>query len=412
VLLLAVPILAQQTSSTDDSTPTGQAKGSPLGSHFGGSDLDKINLFNGNAAISLPLASSDGRSGMGTVVTLAYNSKFWRAVVDHPNQTSTEVFPVTDDWDGGLQLIPGWRVHAGIGYIRYGGTGSATVNGCKAYQATLSRVTFVAPDGTEYEFRDAVYGGKPVDNVSPACGPTTINRGKVFTTADGSAATFVSTTDIFDYNNAADSGPQPIHYISGTIYLRDGTRFTLIGGKVVQQQDRNGNRVGFDYNTGTGLLETITDTLSRQILIEYDVTESDGTKLLVRVTQMRDPSTSADDLVTRVVKKKLKNALRSDYLQGVDPSYEELWPGTASQGPYNPWVVERVVMASNHAWSFLYNRYGEVAEVKTPAGGRLQYDTEFGVGHVGTGTQAHFFRYVAVRRVYQSATGAEQGRTE
>ena len=69
----------------------------------------------------------------------------------------------------------------------------------RVYLDLLTRLTFTAADGTEYELRDQLTGGQPINLTSVPCGSNGNSRGKVFVTADGSAATFVSDTPISDY---------------------------------------------------------------------------------------------------------------------------------------------------------------------------------------------------------------------
>src|SRR5437870_1868386 len=81
---------------------------------------------------------------------------------------------------------------------------------------SLTRLTFILPDGTEYEFRDQATGGQ--QETSPCYG-NGYNRGTVFVTADGTAATFVSDTNIYD-------GVGPLTtYPSGYLSLRNGLRY-------------------------------------------------------------------------------------------------------------------------------------------------------------------------------------------
>jgi hypothetical protein len=70
----------------------------------------------------------------------------------------------------------------------------------KIYQQTLTRLTFSTSDGTEYEFRDQNSGGQPA-TVSNPCG-SGYSRGTVFVTADGTAATFISDSTIYDKNSS------------------------------------------------------------------------------------------------------------------------------------------------------------------------------------------------------------------
>jgi hypothetical protein len=78
----------------------------------------------------------------------------------------------------------------------YGGGGTPCVpySPGNAYNS-LTRFTFIAPDGTEYEFRDQATGGQ--QKISQ-CSGSGFNRGTVFVTADGTAATFISDTPIYD----------------------------------------------------------------------------------------------------------------------------------------------------------------------------------------------------------------------
>ena len=122
---------------------------------------------------------------------------------------------------------PGWWTDTGwapiysIGRMetRQGGSRDFVLGsgGCGyIHRVTLTRLTFIAPDGTEYELRDQASNGQPV---LATC--TAYNRGTVFVTADGSAATFISDTNIFDYqyDNPANVPP------SGYMMLRNGTRW-------------------------------------------------------------------------------------------------------------------------------------------------------------------------------------------
>jgi RHS repeat-associated protein len=420
-------VSAQQTSTTDATTPTGQAKGTPPLGSFGGSEFDRINLFNGNASMTFPLAPAGGRAGMGAGATLSYNSKFWRILVDRPTPTQSFRLAVTDDWDGGTAVAPGWRINTGRLIARHSSWNPPVApGGCPGpagNQTTLTRITFVAPDGTEYEFRDTQGDSSPGNdgqpfNLGPNCGTNqAFNRKKIWITYDGTAATFVSTADIWDSSFAPEGSDPPLQtYPSGVVYLRDGTSFGITNGRVDWMQDRNGNRVSYTYYTGLphgGFLHTITDTLGRVTELTYDVDDPDDTtgqtKLLVRVVQRRNPSTTADDRVWKIVKQRLVNVLRDG---GVTPTYEELWPGTQT-GDFNPFMPSALVGPSEHSWEFRYNRYGEIARVETPAHGAIEYEIAEGEGHQPNGPTPFIFRYVQKRSTYVRDTDSSpEGYTE
>src|SRR5213075_2954855 len=100
----------------------------------------------------------------------------------------------------------------------------------KRYIQTLTRLTFTTGDGTEYEFRDQLTGGAPATLSSPCTNPTS-SRGTVFITADGTAATFISDTIIYDTTQILNERSSLI-YPSGYLMLRDGTRFRIDGGNL------------------------------------------------------------------------------------------------------------------------------------------------------------------------------------
>ena len=93
---------------------------------------------------------------------------------------------------------------------------------------TLTRLTFTMPDGTEIELRD-----KQTDGTAAGvgiCDAAGLNRGKLFVTADGSAATFISDQAITDYIYVPNGG-NDLFYPTGDLFLRDGTRYRIEGGK-------------------------------------------------------------------------------------------------------------------------------------------------------------------------------------
>ena len=136
--------------STDGTTPLGLTPGSPSGT-YPLSDFDVVNLFNGTLSFRLPLYQIAGRG--------------------------VAAYPIT------LQVEKKWTVYRhfepGIGYFYYAqgawwspagtasGVGSVQIRTGYREQPTgfpvegLTRVTFTAPDGTEYEFRDQLTNGQP-----------------------------------------------------------------------------------------------------------------------------------------------------------------------------------------------------------------------------------------------------------
>jgi len=116
---------------------------------------------------------------------------------EQPPETTNHI-PVAVWWSG---LEPGYG--PGVMQGRHSGDGTRTCAGYSATQRffdqTLTRLTFTAPDGTEYDFRDAQTGGTPHNlSLGEQCSPLPFSRGRVWITDDGSAATFISDTEIRD----------------------------------------------------------------------------------------------------------------------------------------------------------------------------------------------------------------------
>ncbi len=399
-------------SFADTSTPLAEAKGAHPLSSFGGSDFDRVNLFNGNLSMTFPLASLDGRAGLGVQVVLSYNSKFWRTVKlgdGDPGTLDTQL-PITQDWDSTeASLAPGWRINAGSMTARHWGWGTLSTDPCQAYPTTMTTISFIAPDGTEYAFYDKPSGqdgGQPITAAAfcNSCDPqapdysAARNRGKIFVTRDGTAATFVSDDNICDVADfAPPDGGTYLSFPSGWVILRDGMRYQVVGGRVVKQQDRNGNFVVFGYDT-YGRLTSVTDTLERTITIEY----FELSKFADALAEVTVKGTDGADRVTRIEPTQLVDAIRSDYPQS-QPTYEELWTNLDEEGSVDLTLVGSIRLPDSHRWNFEYNPYGEVARVETPAHGAIEYDhehTSLGETFTGTGPQTSVFRRCAARRTY------------
>jgi hypothetical protein len=165
LFLAAVPLVAsaQTSSSTSTFTPSALSKGvHPLGSYDQG-QFDSVSLYNGNNSITLPLVRMGGRDGLSVSVLLSYNSKLWQtkvkplANVPNPGDTTFRNWVVFDEWDGEHRLAPGWRLMAGglaarrsnFNPIDDSCTGSTPA--WRRALTSLTRLTFTAPDGTEYD---------------------------------------------------------------------------------------------------------------------------------------------------------------------------------------------------------------------------------------------------------------------
>jgi hypothetical protein len=197
LLLQVTPSEAQTTTASDTVTPMATAPGAAEGS-FELSGFESVNLYNGNLSFHLPLAHLGGRGAAGYTLTLSLNTKSW--IVKHATTQSSETWiPTPNGW----APQPGFT--AGIMRGRRSGFDVKFTGGCselraQIYDTTLTTLTFIAPDGTEYDFRDQLNGGArmAVTTSCPSFPYTGALRGKVWVTTDGSAATFISDNDIYD----------------------------------------------------------------------------------------------------------------------------------------------------------------------------------------------------------------------
>jgi hypothetical protein len=186
-LVVYASVKPQTTYPTDTQTPLALSPGSPAGS-YAVSDFENVNPYNGNLSFHLPLISIGGR-GVATSSILGIDSKGWR--VKHVATTDGNGFPV----DVYTPTANPWTPNAGYSAGKMVGRRSGlypdqTCGGTRyIYQQTLTRLTLIAADGTEYEFRDQLTGGQPMPVTNP-CATTGASRGTVFVTADGNAATF------------------------------------------------------------------------------------------------------------------------------------------------------------------------------------------------------------------------------
>ena len=388
-LILSSTISAQRI--TDGSTPLGVAPGAPTGS-YALSDFDSINLYNGSLNFRLPLVKIGGRGGAGFTMVMRIEKKW--LVDKEPGLGQPNRYTPNPNWWG----LDGQEPIYSVGKLemRQGGSRDfINSNPCGyIHSQTLTRLTFTAPDGTEFELRDQSTNGRP-DH--PTCSSGGLNRGRVFVTADGSSATFVSDADISDYiyDNPANIPP------SGYLMLRDGTRYLISGGRVMSMRDRNGNKVTFAYD-GAAQLTSITDSLNRQVTITY----SDQNTPYDQITMKGFGGASR---YTRIYK---GTSMRSDCpVQTLQQLFPDL--NGAGDGPSIPAGVTSVQLPNGQQYQFYYNSYSELARVVLPTGGAVEYDyapglTDGAVGGVITyAGDKHVYRRVVERRVYpDGGTGA------
>ncbi|HKY43278.1 MAG TPA: RHS repeat domain-containing protein, partial [Pyrinomonadaceae bacterium] len=457
MLTIASCALAQESSQFDKGTPPQHAAGvSPLGSYTS-SDLGTINLSNGALNMKLPLASVGGR-GFSLPLTLNYSSKVWSASRDSNFADETGNHPVAyaeyadieNLMDLYSRVAPGWTIGAAPTLVvRGNGIKDNTASICSGdFRFALTKLTVILPDKGEIQLRDDATNGAPLaTQVDPStdCMARDRNRGQRWHASDGSGIVFVS-----DTANGIVRGD-----LNGVLILSDGTRYRFASlynppsgspplnlmsvvkllARSTSITDRNGNRISITYPSANEV--HYTDQLGRI------------TKIQKNAPDPANPSVTLAFLVTVPGYQgqnryfKIKSAVMNQrYRPGINPTlpvingdYDPLgwglsW-GTATRlFPFSHGldaeridvrtVMSELVLPDGRAIEFFYNEFGEVAEVRLPTGGKLQYDYQYvntlpaGKSHIGEVLTSHFQsdvsdieRSVVARRTYPDGATLE-----
>jgi RHS repeat-associated protein len=341
-------------------TPPALTPGAPAGS-YALSDLEHVNLFNGNLQVRLPLVEARGRGELTVGVSLPIEQQ-WRAEEADPGI----FFPRFNWWRFGQ---PGY----GPGYLVAYRDGQV-INGDVLIRVT--RIVFVGPGGTQHEMRDVPNNVYPDDGQYCVVDPNEpCSRGFAYQTRDGEGMTFVSETEITDYiTNLA---------LNGHLMFRDGTRYRIQNNLVTEMRDRNGNLFKFTYVSPPdhddyayapfrGVQpQTITDSLNRTISFTY-AQPYHPTSNPVPADTITFKGFGGAVRTIRVEYQKLAAAL----VEGQPLTLPGLFPGIGwgdTKTPHNPMVVSSVVLPDARRYTLRYNPFGELADMTLPTGGRTTY---------------------------------------
>ncbi len=377
--LLLVACAAQSThaqdeelSVTDGSTPLALTPGAPAGT-FALSGFDTVNLFNGNLNFRLPLLNVSGRGESGTSLTLAIERQ-WSIRVRKTPTGPIWYEPQEKPWPRPVE--PGYG--PGVLLTRFG-VQEVDRNGTQVlFQRSLTRMTFVSSDGTETELRDAALNGEPK---VWRHGWAPINRGTVWNAVDGSAATYLSDTDVLDAVGRSTSGKAH----QGRLLTRDGTEYRIGNGQVKGRglihsiRDRNGNRTSFLYDTENRVKE-ITDSLNRKVTVTYAANSDE-----IKYYGFRGNGAANGVRTIVIVRAPLSERLsEGETVQ----TYGDLFGGIGytlwqPESTFNTQVVAWVELPNGTKYDFWYNAYAELTKVQLPTGGIIEYTWESGTEDPG-----------------------------
>lgn len=395
ILFVATDCLNAQNSSL----MPGGSPGSPSGSIIP-SESESINLFNGNLSFSVPLAGASGRGNtqlsLSLDITQSWSIDNYYRLTDYDGDGLYEpeyfYFPIPYNRDD-VNFFNNLGYSFGPGKIKME-PNAVSGNPHSSNSTYTTHLVFASSNGTVYKLFDEYRSGLPACRTQDSFYyplHQDNNRGKIFVTKDGTAARFISDSDIFD-NCQPDTSYDGVN-LHGYLLLRDGTRYRIDNSKISWMRDRNGNTLRFTYGSWNApdynrLIKT-TDSLNREVIFEYGVNDPgvapDGTPYghCDRITYKGFEGSSH---TIRISKKSLsQELLRNDYsLQ----TYRQLFPDQwleSSDTYFDPEKYSAVWLPNGRAYKFQYNGYGQLARVQLPTGGAIEYDWDVGVVNSGVG---------------------------
>ncbi|MEK6411088.1 MAG: hypothetical protein AABN34_29555, partial [Acidobacteriota bacterium] len=257
------------------------------------SDIENVNLTNGNVNISMPLASLPPIAGgkLSWSIRAAYNSKLWdmKSFKMQPDENHAQPWEYyvnqRSDSGGWLvaerywveQLFADYDAEVDCGECSPGDLAClAARQQCQAAFAYRYKMVLHTPDGATHELRSLE--GQVYDGI----GNQTWRRGFYQNTPDntGQAMRYYSYDGSFLWAVIYPSGG-PVQW---EVYMPDGTRITQFGAPsnfVQQIKDTNGNKVEIISTTNlSGDVTTICTDVQTGRQIRYNYTAANDTGLV------------------------------------------------------------------------------------------------------------------------------------
>jgi|GEM_PF-1768093 len=358
-----VLFFSSSVANAQSSTITARTPGTPAGSYQLG-DADAVNLFTGNLNYHLPLLEVGGRgearASLGIVIEgqIHYREVPLQYPEGYLQHQYTYRAPNPLAFVGSVMFdYSSEELNEPCGFL---GTGFNWTT----FRATM---TFVEPDGTEHSLRDTNFNG----NVITSCGPTGQNLGTVFQSTSGDFITFVSDANMYTscYNMSGCTNS-----VDGYLYFRNGTKSRVVGGRILWTRDRNGNTISYEY--GSQGLTKVTDSIGREVYIDYDVNEQP----YGRYTKITYKGFGGQDKIIRIGREyNLENILRATQtwdsirspIEYEDPNDSIVVGGGTTSAPD---YIKAIWLPNGQKYEFKYNILGQLARVDLPTGGAIECD--------------------------------------
>lgn len=247
-------------------------RGTMLNRTYSVSDIESINLQNGNVGVSIPLAALPPIAGgkLSWTVSANYNSKQWDVVRIQEEEPDLQWAPYVVDAPatGG-----GWRMLGAkyevvfrnsqedftrVTYHENSGLPQYELDWLNNY--TYWKVVLVMPDGSEHELR-------PLNQGSGYPGSQDFLRGYYNIIPTGSPIGYYSVDGSYLFATISSQ-------FDWTVYMPDGTRIIQTSNGIQRIQNTNGNAIKiFSDGNGTHYQDEQTD---REIRITYDPAANGG----------------------------------------------------------------------------------------------------------------------------------------
>ena len=272
-LIALLLLLGAETLAQTPPTAARPDRGLVNGNSYAVSDIEKVNLTNGNMNLSIPLAALPPIAGGKLSWTLAaiYNSKLWDVVrreqVYHTSQWNTLTVDTPQLSDLGGWTIGGrYQIYIRNAHEDYDYEIPPSTSGYSHQEQQLMvnygwhKVVLRTPDGGEHELRPTDY--------QPYPGETNFLRGYYNVTPSATNAIKYYSYD-GTYLSAVITGVN-----NWTVFMPDGTQVVQSANGIQRIKDTNGNSVKiYDDVSGTHYQDEQT---GREIKITYDPAANGG----------------------------------------------------------------------------------------------------------------------------------------
>ena len=326
-LLLAAPPCLPQTGGIPDAGNPGV----PINGAFSGSNVDSVQLNNGNLHIDIPLLDLPG-IGIPIHIHFIYDNKTW----DYNSNPASDTYTVNQD------RTPSFISYPGNVYFSAATTTPIVQCGTQSYpDAYLNHMSFVDEQGTAHPFNVNGYiADSPPCDYAPA--PTLMYA------ADSSGILANRTAGQAVLSNAITK--------SGTVY-------TFPANNDVMMEDSNGNKLtAVTASVGNRLVTTVTDTAGRVFTISGDPQYGNQPSSITYTDQNGAPQTITISYTSLVVDTAPLCAL------------EKGFQCVSTVGP-SVWVPSLITLPGGYTYSFTFqpSSLADLESLTLPTGGVISW---------------------------------------